>query len=126
MLALNIVPDSWQAGWLNEIIMIGAVLAALGVIVKVAVLPVFRWLRNFALAFETAVDRLATVPRHDDRLDVIEQRLGDIHEALRPTNGDRRSISDRLDTVKAQTLTNSTEIRELKVRVDSLIEGNPA
>ena len=103
--------------------MLGAVLGAAAVIAKVAILPVLRWIRNFAVAFETAVSRLDTIPDHDGRIDLIEQKVAEIHEALRPTNGDQRSISDRLDTVKAQTSENTTEIRELKLRVDSFIGG---
>lgn len=121
--ALDLIPDTWQTGPLNEIVLIGAVLAALAVIGRVIVLPVWRWLRRISSGIETAVDRLSDVPVHDERIDVIERKIEEIVEALRPTNGDRRSISDRLDTVKQQTLANSEQIRELRLRLDSTSEG---
>jgi hypothetical protein len=121
--AIDLIPDSWQSGPLNEVIMLGAVLAAIGVILKLAVIPVFRWIRNIALAFETTVDRLDRIPQHHERIDHIEERLGAIQEALRPTNGDRRSISDRLDTVKQQTMENSNEVKDLKIRMNDLLGG---
>jgi hypothetical protein len=122
--AINLIPDSWQTGPLNEIIMIGAVLAALGVVMKLIVLPVLRWLRSLALAIETAASRLAEIPNHEDRLDSMERHITEIRDALRPTNGDRRSISDRLDTVKQQTLSNSEQILELRGKVDDLFKGD--
>jgi hypothetical protein len=121
--ALDLIPDAWQTGPLNEIIMIGAVLAALAVIGRVLVLPVWRWVRRISSGIETAVDRLSDVPVHDERIDIIERKIEEIVEALRPTNGDRRSISDRLDTVKQQTLNNAEEIRELRRRLDTTPEG---
>lgn len=122
-MAINLIPDTWQTGPLNEIVLIGAVVAALGAIVKMVLLPILRWMRRLLMAVETASDRLATVPEHDDRLDTMERQICEILDALRPTNGDRRSISDRLDTVKQQTLTNAQEIRELKARVDLALGG---
>lgn len=124
--ALDLIPDSWQTGPLNEIIMIGAVLAALAVIGRVVVLPVWRWLRRISAGIETAVDRLSDVPVHDARIDIIERKIEEIGEALRPTNGDRRSISDRLDTVKQQTLSNAEDIREIRLRLDTVPEGTSA
>lgn len=121
----DLIPNSWQTGPLNEVIMIGAVLAAVGVILKMAVLPVLRTIRRFLIAAETAADRLANVPVHDQRLDVMEAQISEIAEALRPTNGDRRSISDRLDTVKQQTLNNTAEILDLKESVAYLLERTP-
>ena len=112
--AINLIPDSWQAGPLNEVVLIGAVLAALGVIMKSTVMPLFRAFKRLLKAIETAADRLAEVPVHDQRLDVMETQICEIAEALRPTNGDRRSISDRLDTVKQESATNTVEIRALK------------
>lgn len=112
--ALDLIPDSWQTGPLNEVVLLGAVLAALAVIGRVIVLPVWRWIRRISYGIETAVDRLSDVPIHDERIDVIEKRIEEIVEALRPTNGDRRSISDRLDTVKQQTAQNSHDIAELR------------
>ena len=112
--AINLIPDSWQAGPLNEVVLIGAVLAAIGVIMKSAVIPLFRAFKRLVTAIETAADRLAEVPVHDQRLDVMESQISEIAEALRPTNGDRRSISDRLDTVKQQSATNADEIRTIK------------
>jgi hypothetical protein len=121
--ALDLIPDAWQTGPLNEIIMIGAVLAALAVIGRVLVLPVWRWVRRISHGIETAVDRLSDVPVHDERIDIIERKIEEIVEALRPTNGDRRSISDRLDTVKQQTAANSEQIRDLRQRLDTTPEG---
>jgi hypothetical protein len=121
--ALDLIPDAWQTGPLNEIIMIGAVLAALAVIGRVLVLPVWRWVRRISSGIETAVDRLSDVPVHDERIDIIERKIEEIVEALRPTNGDRRSISDRLDTVKQQTAANSEQIRDLRQRLDTTPEG---
>jgi cytochrome c-type biogenesis protein CcmH/NrfG len=121
--ALDLIPDAWQTGPLNEIVLIGAVLAALAVIVRVLVLPVWRWVRRISSGIETAVDRLSDVPVHDERIDIIERKIEEIVEALRPTNGDRRSISDRLDTVKQQTIANSEQIRELRNRLDTTPEG---
>lgn len=121
--ALDLIPDSWQAGPLNEIIMIGAVLAALTVIGKTLVLPAWRWIRRISAGIETAVDRLSDVPVHDERLDVIERQITEIVEALRPTNGDRRSVSDRLDTVKQQTAQNAQDIAELTRRFDATTGG---
>ena len=112
--AVNLIPDAWQMGFLNEVVLIGAVLAALGVIMKLAVIPLFRAFKRFVVAIETAADRLAEVPVHDQRLDVMESQIAGIAEALRPTNGDRRSISDRLDTVKQESAANTVEIRALK------------
>lgn len=122
--ALDLIPDNWQNGPLPEIVLLGAVIAACGAIVKMVVMPIGRWLRRLVVAVETATDRLAQVPEHDDRLDVMERQITEIHEALRPTNGDRRSISDRLDTVKVQTADNAAQIAELKARVDSILEGS--
>jgi hypothetical protein len=121
--ALDLIPDAWQTGPLNEIVLIGAVLAALAVIVRVLVLPVWRWVRRISSGIETAVDRLSDVPVHDERIDIIERKIEEIVEALRPTNGDRRSISDRLDTVKQQTAANSEQIRDLRQRLDTTPEG---
>jgi hypothetical protein len=122
VLSIEFIPDAWQSGWLNEIIMLGAVLGALLLIVRTVLVPVFRSLFRLARAFETAVDRLNDVPAHDDRLDVIEQAVEEIRDALRPTNGDRRSISDRLDTVKQQTVENSRQIVDLAGRVDAMVK----
>lgn len=38
------------------------------------------------------------------------ERLDEIKEAIRPTNGDQRSISDRLDTVKKEVVECAEEI----------------
>ena len=122
--ALDLIPDAWQTGPLNEVVLIGAVLAALAVIGRVLILPVWRWVRRISNGIETAVNRLSEVPVHDERIDMIERQVTDIVEALRPTNGDRRSISDRLDTVKQQTIQNSQDIAELTRRIDSKPEGN--
>lgn len=103
--------------------MIGALVAAVGVIGKMVLLPSWRWLRRISAGIETAVERLSDVPVHDERLDIIERKVEEIVEALRPTNGDRRSISDRLDTVKQQTQQNSTDIAELVGRVNHLPGG---
>jgi hypothetical protein len=84
---------------------------------------VWRWVRRISSGIETAVDRLSDVPVHDERIDIIERKIEEIVEALRPTNGDRRSISDRLDTVKQQTAANSEQIRDLRLRLDSTPEG---
>ena len=104
--------------------MIGALVAAIGVIGKMVLLPAWRWLRRISAGIETAVDRLSDVPVHDERLDAMEAKNVEIVEALRPTNGDRRSVSDRLDTVKQQTQQNSTDIAELVSRVNQLPGGN--
>ncbi len=103
--------------------MIGAVVAALGAIFRLIVVPIARWVKRLVNAIETVTERLAAVPDHDDRLDEIEKQVAEVVEALRPTNGDRRSISDRLDTVKAQTAQNSTQIEELRSRVDFALGG---
>jgi vacuolar-type H+-ATPase subunit I/STV1 len=118
--ALDLIPDTWQTGPLNEIIMIGAVLAALAVIGRVLVLPVWRWFRRISHGIETAVNRLSDVPVHEDRIDSIEAQIKAIHNALEPTNGDRRSISDRLDTVKYQTAQNTNKIDDLNKMVEEL------
>lgn len=118
--ALDLIPDSWQTGPLNEIIMLGAVVAALGAIFKVAVLPVIRWARALAVGIETAVNRLSEIPEHEDRLAAIEGELCAIHDALKPTNGDKRSISDRLDTVKQQTIQNHSDVNELKATLERI------
>ena len=112
--ALDLIPDSLQTGPLNEVILIGGVVGALAIIGRLLVLPMWRWLIRLAVGIETAVDRLSDVPDHTDRIDKIEKNIGEIHEALRPTNGDRRSVSDRLDTVKQQTNKNADEIRALR------------
>lgn len=122
--ALDLIPDTWQTGPLNEVIMLGAVLVALAAIGRLIVLPVWRWIVRIALGIETAVERLANVAEHEDRLDVIEAAVGEIKEALRPTNGDRRSISDRLDTVKQQTNQNADEIKALRTDVSKLAGGS--
>lgn len=118
--ALDIIPDSWQAGPLNEIIMLGAVVAAIGAITKMMVLPVVRWARAIATGIETAVNRLADIPEHEDRLAAIEGELCAISEALKPTNGDRRSISDRLDTVKQQTIQNHRDVVALRSSLEQI------
>jgi hypothetical protein len=122
--ALDLIPDNWQSGVLNEIIMVGAVVAAFGAIVKMAILPVWRSGASVVSSINDAAVRLQEVPDHSERLDMMESQIKDIHEALRPTNGDRRSISDRLDTVKYQTGENSTKILELAEKV-ALMKGNP-
>lgn len=118
--ALDLVPDAWQTGPLTEIIMLGAVIGAIGVIVKMLVLPVVRWARALAIGIETAANRLGNVPEHEDRLAAIEGQLCAIHDALKPTNGDRRSISDRLDTVKQQTIANHADLTELKTTLERI------
>jgi len=115
--ALDLIPDTWQTGVLNEVIMVGAVVAALGVIVKMVILPMWRSLSAVVSSINSAAERLQEVPDHSERLDVMESQIKDIHEALRPTNGDRRSISDRLDTVKYQTAEHSVKILELSEKV---------
>ena len=121
--ALDMIPDTWQTGPLNEVIMLGAVLLALAAIGRLIVLPMWRWVVRIAVAIETAVERLSNVAEHEDRLDTIETAIGEIKEALRPTNGDRRSISDRLDTVKQQTNQNADEIKALRTDVSKLTTG---
>lgn len=118
--ALDLIPDAWQTGLLNEVVLLGAVLAALAVIGRTVVVPCWRWIRRISAGIETAVDRLSDVPEHDVRLDVIEAQIAEIVEALRPTNGDKRSISDRLDTVKQQTAEHTAEIREIHRRLEIL------
>jgi hypothetical protein len=121
MFLLEFLPNDWQSGWLAEIVMIGAVVGALAVVGKTVVVPTFRSVRRVVTAIETAVSRLDSVPEHDGRLDVIEQAVCAIKQALEPTNGDRRSISDRLDSVKHQTIRNSDDIQALKIEVANLI-----
>ena len=118
---LDLIPDSWQTGPLNEIIMIGAVLLALAAIGKTVVIPTWRWIKRIVVGIETVAARLSDVSEHEDRLDKIEESIGDIREALRPTNGDRRSISDRLDTVKQQTNKNADEIAALRAELSAPI-----
>lgn len=124
--ALDLIPDSWQTGPLNEVVLIGAVVVAVGAIGRYCVLPLWRWCVRIAVGFETVVDRLTAVAVHEDRLDTIESTLEEIHAALRPTNGDRRSISDRLDTVKQQTAQNSSDIQSLRDDLSQLTKGTPA
>lgn len=121
--AIDLIPQSWETGPLPEVIMLGAFVAAVGAIVRMVIIPVARWIRRLVIAVETASERLASIPEHDDRIDMIEQQITEIVEALRPTNGDRRSISDRLDTVKQQTVDNSDRIAELAVRFDTMAKG---
>jgi septal ring factor EnvC (AmiA/AmiB activator) len=121
--ALDLIPDSLQTGPLNEVILIGGVVGALAIIGRLIVLPMWRWLVRLAVGIETAVDRLSDVADHTDRIDKIEKNISEIHEALRPTNGDRRSVSDRLDTVKQQTNKNADEIRALRVDLSRINEG---
>jgi hypothetical protein len=117
---LDLIPDAWQSGPLNEIIMIGAVVGALGVIIKMVVFPVVGWARALATAIETAVNRISDVPEHEDRLAGIDEQLCAIRDALKPTNGDRRSISDRLDTVKQQTIQNHSDLNDLKLNLERI------
>lgn len=117
LLAYEFLPNDWQSGWIAEIIMIGAVVGAIAVIGKTIVLPTLRSVARAISAIETAVVRLDTIPAHDDRLDSIESSLVAIHKALEPTNGDRRSISDRLDSVKRQSADNHADLRDLKQRL---------
>lgn len=121
--ALDLIPDAWQTGPLNEIIMLGAVLAALGMMGRYLIVPLWRWTVRLAVGIETAVERLSAVADHTDRIDQIEKNIGEIHEALRPTNGDRRSVSDRLDTVKQQTNKNADEIRAMRHDLSQITEG---
>lgn len=118
--AIDLIPNAWETGPLPEVIMLGAFVAAVGAIVRMVVVPIVRWIRRLVIAIETTADRLASIPEHDDRIDIIEQQITEIVEALRPTNGDRRSISDRLDSVKQQTIDNTTHIVELSSRIDNL------
>jgi hypothetical protein len=125
--ALDLIPDAWQTGPLNEIIMLGAVLAALGVMGRFLIVPLWRWIVRIAVGIETIVERISAVADHEDRIGEIDSAIKEIHEALRPTNGDRRSISDRLDTVKQQTLSNADEIRSLRSQIILISkEGNPS
>lgn len=123
--ALDLIPDSWQTGPLNEIIMIGAVLVALAAIGRLIVLPLWRWIMRLAVGIETVVERISAVADHEDRIDQIDASIQEIREALRPTNGDRRSISDRLDTVKQQTLSNADEIRSLRSQILLMTKEEP-
>ena len=123
--ALDLIPDSWQTGPLNEIIMIGAVLVALAAIGRLILLPLWRWIMRLAVGIETVVERISAVADHEDRIDQIDASIQEIREALRPTNGDRRSISDRLDTVKQQTLSNADEIRSLRSQIVLMNKEEP-
>jgi septal ring factor EnvC (AmiA/AmiB activator) len=112
-----------QTGPLNEVILIGGFVGALAIVGRLVVLPVWRWVVRLAVGIETAVERLSDVADHTDRIDQIEKNIAEIHEALRPTNGDRRSVSDRLDTVKQQTNKNAEEIRALRGDLSRMNEG---
>ena len=121
--AVDLIPDSLQTGPLNEVILIGGFVGALAIVGRLVVLPVWRWVVRLAVGIETAVERLSDVADHTDRIDQIEKNIAEIHEALRPTNGDRRSVSDRLDTVKQQTNKNAEEIRALRGDLSRMNEG---
>lgn len=125
--ALDIIPDSWQTGPLNEVIMLGAVLVALAAIGRLIIVPLWRWIVRIAVGIETVVERISIVADHEERIESLDSAIQEIREALRPTNGDRRSISDRLDTVKQQTLSNADEIRSLRSQIILISkEGNPS
>lgn len=92
-------PLDWAVG-------IAAFLTAVGVIVRVGVIPVTR-------AVNRLVDTVEASPLHAEQLHGLDDRLNALTDehvtmnaqlevvcaALRPTNGDQRSLSDRLDAI---------------------------
>ena len=122
--AINILPDSWQNGPIPEVITIGAVLTAMAAIWKFLIVPAWNAIQTLSWGIETLAERIGSVPEHEERLDAIETNIVAIQQALAPTNGDRRSISDRLDTVKYQTMQNTAKINDLCLMFDSIPKGS--
>ena len=120
---INILPDSWQNGPIPEIITIGAVLTALTAIWRFLITPSWNAVQRLSQGIDTLIERIGSIPEHENRLDAIEGNIAAIQNALAPTNGDRRSISDRLDTVKYQTTQNTDMINVLCKRLDSKFGG---
>ena len=120
MFALSLVPDNIEKMFIPELVAIAAGLAAIMAIFNFLVRPLYRGVRRLINAIDVVSARISDVPVHEDRIDSIEAQIKAIHDALEPTNGDRRSISDRLDTVKYQTVQNTNKIDDLNIKVEKL------
>jgi len=118
--ALQLIPDFIEKGLIPELIAAGAGLVAVGVIYNYGVRPVFRGGKRLTNAIIAISDWITAIPVHEDKIEKLEGQIKTIHNALAPTNGDRRSISDRLDTVKFQTSEHSLKIDYLTKTVESL------
>ena len=120
MFAINFLPDSIEKMFIPELVAIATGLAAMAAIFNFLVRPLYRGIRRLIHAIDVVSERISDVPVHEDRIDSIEAQIKAIHDALEPTNGDRRSISDRLDTVKYQTVQNTNKIDDLNTKVEKL------
>lgn len=120
MFALSLVPDNIEKMFIPELVAIAAGLAAIMAIFNFLLRPLYRGIRRLINAIDVVSARISEVPVHEDRIDRIEAQIKAIHDALEPSNGDRRSISDRLDTVKYQTAQNTNKIDDLNTKVEKL------
>lgn len=106
----DLLPTWLEESVARDLITIAAALGALAVIWNYAISPVIRGIRHLSATVDEIQRTVSDVIRHEGRIDAIEAEMKAIHRALSPTNGDRRSISDRLDSVKTQTAENSRRI----------------
>jgi chromosome segregation ATPase len=120
MFVLNLIPDSFEKAFIPELVAVAAGIGATVAIFNYLVKPLYRGIRRLIHAIDVVSERISEVPVHEDRIDSIEAQIKAIHDALEPTNGDRRSISDRLDTVKSQTIENTNKIDDLSKKVEKL------
>lgn len=120
MFALNLLPDGIEKAFIPELVAIAAGVGASVAIFNYLIKPLYRGIRRLINAIDVVSERISEVPVHEDRIDSIEAQIKAIHDALEPTNGDRRSISDRLDTVKYQTVENTNKIDDLSQKVEEL------
>jgi hypothetical protein len=120
MFAINLLPDNIEKMYIPELVALAAGIGAVMAILNFLVKPLYRGIRRLINAIDVVSERISEVPVHEDRIDSIEAQIKAIHDALEPTNGDRRSISDRLDTVKSQTIANTNKIDDLSAKVEKL------
>jgi chromosome segregation ATPase len=120
MFAINLLPDNIEKMYIPELVALAAGIGAVMAILNFLVKPLYRGIRRLINAIDVVSERISEVPVHEDRIDSIEAQIKAIHDALEPTNGDRRSISDRLDTVKSQTIANTNKIDDLSEKVEKL------
>jgi chromosome segregation ATPase len=79
---------SWAAAWV-VLITLAAVLVALQQVYRVGIKPVVKAAKGFNQRWDDAGE-----------IEQIKSDVVDIKLALTPSNGDQRTISDRLDTIK--------------------------
>lgn len=86
--------------------------------------PVFWVCRKLVAEPFTAWFRREVGELIDERVAPIMAKVEKIDGDLQPSNGDQRSISDRLDTVKQRTASLEFSHNELKEQLVKIVGGN--